>query len=420
LNLGGGSDILPRLKPWASSDYDLCKCVVAYSSCFNQRTRSTLTSVPWRSTVHRRIGSGQSAPTDVSCSVQITMANKTTNGTVEHPLTEGHIHDVSAVATGSACVSWIHSDDFSTAIYGFVGEHRGESCPRSIVNVFTETMVSYHAFDVQGFNPDSLVLLSERVGEFMEEVAPLVVYPLVHPSNFEASLLPVVATFHLPTEAALQTSQPMFAFEKVSGVVDDCAIADGCVVLQPNVNANAFSLMLDLRSLNLTTEHSEPLTGVIPLDSQSLDRSLRSTMQHDGNIPNLRAVQSLIRTELEPCLRVGDASYTTFESRETFFFGFLFDSAVEVLERLIHTVSDILQNLRKDFGVSAFQHPTETDLTDTLLRVLVGVDIEFKKFVVRFLAGVECLVEPVLLNPARIQPVLIHSHLHNYLFYKEV
>jgi len=355
----------------------------------------------------------QSAPIlDVSSRIQITMTNQTTHGTLELSLTEGHIHDMSTVVAGSACVSWVHSDDFSTACYCLVGEHLGEPRPRSIVNVLTETMITNHPLDVQVLDTNSLVSPSEGAGEFVEEVAPLVFYPLMQSGNFETSLLPVVATFDLATETSLQSHQTMFTLEKIAGICYDRAIGQRGIVLQPNIHADLPPSMLDLRNLNLAGEHSKPLTGMISLDGQSLNSSLGRTVQHNRDVPDFGAVEPLVVGELETTLRIGDAMHLTLEAGKPLLFSILLTPTIKVFECLVHTVGHILENLREHFRMLPTQILVETKLADTLLRRLVCVDIQLKKLIIDFLTDIECRIQSFLLFPTRIQPVLIHSQLH--------
>jgi hypothetical protein len=135
-------------------------------------------------------------------------------------------------------------------------------------------------------------------------------------------------------------------------------------------------------------------------------------MQDDGDVPNFGAVEPPIGCELEPSLRVCDASDLTFETGGTFFLRTFFDSAKEVLERLTHSVRNVLEDLGKHFRMLAPQMLVEPKPAYTLPRVLIGADVQLKKLIIRFLAGIECLIESVLLNPARIQPILIHPQFH--------
>jgi hypothetical protein len=102
----------------------------------------------------------------------------------------------------------------------------------------------------------------------------------------------------------------------------------------------------------------------------------------------------------------------TFETGKPLFLRSFLYSAKEVLERLTHSVSNVLEDLRKHLRMLAPQMLIETKLADTLPRGLVGADIQLKKLIIHFLTGIECLIESVLLNPARIQPILIHPQFH--------
>ena len=257
------------------------------------------------------------------------------------------------------------------------------------------------------------------MSEFVEEIPALVVDSLMLFGDLKPRLLPVVAPLHFATEVALEPRQPMLALDEMSGVGYDRAIGEGRIVFQPNIYPNLTALMLDLLGFDFTGEYRIPLAGVIPLNSQSLHLPLRGAVQYDRDVPDFGAVEPPVGRELESRLRVGDAPHTAFEAGKPLFFSTSLDSAVEVLERLIHSVRNVLEDLGKHLWMFTPKMLVEPKLTNTILRGFVGVDIQFKKLIIHTLAGVECLVESVLLNPARIQPILIHSQLHTNLLNKE-
>ena len=137
------------------------------------------------------------------------MTYKSTCGTVELSLVQGHVCYVSAFAAGFACVSWIYPDNFSTACYCLVGEHHGELVPRSIVNVFGETVIFDHILDFQIFYRDGIVFFDKHVGGLMQEVIALVADFEMPSGNLEPSLPPVIAPLLLPAETAHKPSQTM-------------------------------------------------------------------------------------------------------------------------------------------------------------------------------------------------------------------
>jgi hypothetical protein len=71
------------------------------------------------------------------------------------------------------CAGWIHPDQGPTSFCRFVGQDREELAPACVVDRFGQHRAS-QSFDVQVFNSDQPVLLDERTGRLVVEVAPLV------------------------------------------------------------------------------------------------------------------------------------------------------------------------------------------------------------------------------------------------------
>jgi len=353
----------------------------------------------------------------------VTMARKTTNRALESSLTERHIIPCSAPtasATTTPCLRVFSK--LSTASYRFVGKHLIEPTPRNIKNVLSEPACFEHVLNVQPLTTNNFVFFSDETAGFMQKVSPLIENFQVLLCEFDAGFFSVFASFDSLAVDSLQSCQLPLSTYIESGVGNALPFVVGQEILQTNINPNFGSgWMFDFWNVNFTGKDCKPLPGMILLDSQGLDFSLRDAMQDDWQVANLGNLQSSIIEEFESALGVCDASYFAFETRKTLLpTKGVFDPMKEVVQRLMNSVRNVLQDLRvnpcKLFRNSEFYVRNKgievISACEKMLSVLS------KKNVIDFLANLELVEKSDLLFPRGIQPVLIHpAELHRGKYY---
>lgn len=350
------------------------------------------------------------------------MSNKTTVGTSESPLTQRHLHDVSAVATGLARVSRAYFDELSTASYGFVGQHTYETAPRSVTYSFSKMMVLNHISDLQVLNSNASEPCGEFVAEFVQEVSPLVADFVVLPSQPETSLAPVSAAFLLPAQSPMQHLQPLFTLNEEFRVSYDLTITQRGEVFQPDINSNLFGRrMLNFNIGHFASENGKPLPCPILFDSQGFDFALWNTVQDYWDVPYLGSKKTLIASKPETissfsmcsALRVGDAVHPALESWKALFPTlWVFDSAKEVLKSLVNPIRNILPNLSIHPIIFISKMFARIRPSQSLSRFLVSFNGHTEKFVIDCFASLKRINQPYLLFLRRVNAVTIRPEFH--------
>jgi len=124
-----------------------------------------------------------------------------------------------------------------TGPLGLVFQHRCERPPAGVADGSSEGMVFHHAFYVQVFNGDDLVLVHEPAGQLVQIVCTSVGYPLVYFCYKQSGLVPGVTALYLARKLLLLALQVLLRFECVPGVVEFGAVAGYDYVRQPRVDA---------------------------------------------------------------------------------------------------------------------------------------------------------------------------------------
>lgn len=350
--------------------------------------------------------------------VMVTMQNNKTSRAFEGSPTQRHINILPAVIasmTASFC-SWVLRN-YSTACYSLVFQEVCEHSPSSIAYLSCPEAVIHHTFDVQLLNGDEVIFIDEFPAKFVQKVSPLI-YNLdmlfIQPENSFSS---VFRTFDFPAQSSLQELQSLFGFDEETGISYLLSIGKSSEVLQADINANLLSRgMLDFCIWQFTGEDSKPLPYFILLDGESLNLTFRNTMQDNRNASNLTQSNPPVRKKLETRLRKGDAVNPTFEAGKSFFFGILFDPSEEVLESLMHSVRDILYNLRMDF-IPSFDKIVVVKFIEACRAKFVSINRQCKKFIVNCLASLERINQSYLLLSRRIQTIFIHLNDHRGKIY---
>ena len=344
------------------------------------------------------------------------MTNKTTFRTEKLSLTERHLHDSSTFTTGFACVSGIDFNQLRTACDSFVFQVPDESTPRGISYVFSEMMIMNHIIDTQVFNGNSTIIESELSTNFVQEVSSLIGNFDMFPSQLESSFSPVSRTFDLFAQPSLKELQSIFTLDEMPWISYDFTIGESSKVLNTYIQPHLFiGLMLNNRSIDLTTKYSKPLSSIINLESERLNLSSRKPVKNNGNVSYLGSIQSPVVSELETTLREDNTVHSTLESWKTLFLtSRVFYSPKEAIKSLREPIRDILQDLRVDFfsnrRTAAFQiHNKGVKV------ILFGYEkflVQIKKSIVNIFAMRKIINESYLLLSRRVDSVLIHPKFH--------
>lgn len=144
------------------------------------------------------------------------------------------------VAAFVACLAaWVerwHFHQNATMLKELVAQLPEELAPSRIRDGLGQVPVAKHSLDAQILHADHLVLDSQIVGEFVQEIPSAVGYLLVGGSQPRSLFASVGASFHLFVEFALFTRESFLARSICSGVGNAVAIAVGVEVLEANVH----------------------------------------------------------------------------------------------------------------------------------------------------------------------------------------
>lgn len=344
----------------------------------------------------------------------VTMQNNKTLRAFEDSPIQRHINILPTVIAPMATpsCSWVlHTT--STACYSFVFQEVCEHSPSSIAYLLRPEAVIHHTFDVQLLDGDERISIDNLPAEFMQEITPLVGNLVLQPCYFESCFSPVFRAFDLPAQSSLQKLEPLFGLDEEARILNLLSIGESCEALQSDIDADLFSRrMLDFDIRQLTGEDSKPLPDLILLDGQSLDLSLRDTMQDNRHRTNLAQSEPSVRQQFESALGESDAVHPTLEARKSLFLaGLVLDPAKEVGESLMHSIRDILNNLRMD-RILAFDEIIIIKFVEANRAELVGINRQCKKLIVDCLTSLERINDSYLLLSRRINPEFIHQQAH--------
>ena len=250
--------------------------------------------------------------------------------------------------------------------------------------MFSKTMVFEHPVDVECFDSDETVSVSDEPAVLVKEVQPLVGDLNVASGNLMDCLPPAGRAFLFPAQPSLELLELPLGFDKETWVRDCFPIAQGGEVLDADINANLSIQMGVLSSarLNLTGEDCKPLTGTVTLDCQGLDLSFRDPMQDNWDVTYLRDMQPLVGKQLKSELRVCDAIKSLFEARkpnpDPFSLLLLLNPAKEVFICFGKSVRTVLKNLGEN---SIEQWVRVFDLFDDIVKFVSATERNLVGFV---------------------------------------
>lgn len=319
-------------------------------------------------------------------------------------------------------------NELSSSTLGLVGQHIKEHAPGRICDMFSKTMVFEHPVDVECFDSNEAVPVSDEPAVLVKEVQPLVGYPCMTPGNFVNRFPSVGRAFLFPAQSPLELLELPLGFDKEAWVRDCFPITQRGEVLDADINAN-FSIrvrvlsVLSVGRFNLTGEDCKPLTSTVTLDCHGLGLSFRCSMQDNWNVPYLRDMQPLVGKQLKSELRVCDAIKSLFEARKPnpgpFSLLLLLNPAKEVFVCLRKPISTVLKSLRENgfkLRVRVFDFLDDlAQLGFVIKRCAISPIFGFtslKKRIIEFTAQIKLRIQSSGLFSGRIQPKFIVPEFH--------
>lgn len=347
----------------------------------------------------------------INSRVMITMQRQRAIRATEIPLGKRHVYNSSASAASLAASSGLGIfKELSTACYSFVGQHIHKHAPRSIRYTFGEMMILNHSFDVKVFTGNYTILQGKASAQFMQPVSTNVADFEILSSEFKPCLSSVIGTFDFSADLPLQSFKFVLRFNKEARISYGLSVGEGSKVLQANINSNfAFRIWMNSTVVRqFTRENSKPLASFVLLDGESFDFSFGYSVEYDWQVANFADLNMLIVDKLKAGLGVSDAHNSGLVARKAFFFGVFFDTPEEVLESLVNTVRNVLQNLAMNFRRIPFGYGVIIKFCQRNFPKLVGILRNGKKIVISRFANLKVVDNTHFLLGRRIDSVFEH------------
>ncbi len=316
--------------------------------------------------------------------IQITMTNKTTTQTLELPFRERHILDIPTSATGSTCIFGINPNQLPTSSFNLVRQHLQEATPTCIVNTFSEMMIFNHISNIQFFNRNNFELFDNFKRGFMEKVLSLIKNSFVEFSNFKSFFFPISRTFLFPTQSSLKFKNFLFTFPQKFGIFNFSSIRQNSKTFNSNINTNMVIFNFNLFNRNILTRKNSKPTNSSSFDSKGFHFSFWNSVKDNRHISNFTNRKFFIREQLKSALGKG---YTfvfikSFKSGKSCFAFFLFNPSKEMIESIINSLTDILQNLTMNRNIKIFCEFIQIKLGEISFVFFVSINFDFKKFII--------------------------------------
>ena len=171
--------------------------------------------------------------------------------------------------------------------------------------------------------------------------------------------------------------------------------------------------MLNNFSFNFTSKCSEPLASFVLLDSQGLNLTFWDSMQDDRYRAYFANLDSFVTKQLESRLWKSYAINPRLEPRKTFFLTrLIFDSTKEIRESFMHSIRNILLDLRMYFKVFSSKMLVIIKLPKSLASAFVSLFRDVKKLIVDCLSNLERINNSFFMFIRRIQSIFIHLNDH--------
>ena len=276
-----------------------------------------------------------------------------------HPDGQRLLDQSSTAGAHPGCVAWINRYDTTTSVLSFVRGVRDQLLPGCIRDALCQTMILKHVPDIQVFKRDHAETVDQFTTNLMSKVFAPVGNALMDMLNGLASFGSFGRSFFSPREQALHLRQLLLSMTNEAGIINLQPIGERGKTFKSYVHPDCQAIVGQGLGIHFTGEAGIPVAHRIPLNGECLDPALDGTMQDDPHCANFGNEQTLARREqfetrlLEGEARVPTVSPKTWVAR---LFACL-HSTKESLERQIHSLLNILQDLRMDthqFGMISF------------------------------------------------------------------
>jgi len=285
-------------------------------------------------------------------------------------------------------------------------------------------MIFEHSVDVEGFDADESVLVSDDSALLVQEIRSLI-------GNLDVTLGYFVDGFssiHRPllfsAQPALEYLQPMLGLDQEAWIVDCVSVAQSGEILQADINTYLiFGMRVLPFNLRLAGEESKPLPDPVSFYGEGLDLTLRGSVQNDRYVPYFGDMKSFIGKKLEAGLGVCYGVNPLLESGKTDLNPLacllFLDSAEEIRVGFRKSISTVLENLR----MSLFKLRVGVlDLLDYLAHFGFGTKrcalrfillfTSLKKRVIQLTAQIKLRIQSPYLLSGRIQSIFVVPQLH--------
>lgn len=168
----------------------------------------------------------------------------------------------------------VNKHHLTTSIYRFVRQQLFEDAPSRVQNALAQVVVTHHVANFQIFTGDQIVVLYQRIAEFMREVSAL---------DLHQRLRPVLTAFFLAGKRALQSPQFLLSVPVELRVFDFLTVAGGDERGDPHIHAHPASRFGQRRFVR----HVADKTGVPPsgfvYNANRLDLALNRSVPANRN-----------------------------------------------------------------------------------------------------------------------------------------
>ena len=294
------------------------------------------------------------------------------------------VHDVAAIAFHRAFIQWhvmnltafgtglaarLEATDkghFDAAQFGLVLNHPAQRAETSIADRTGELAIPDHAFDVQVFQTDDLVVSGQSVRQLVQYSLPLVADALVQLGDRELGSRSAVRSFLLARQAALLSLQRLQVPLQCVVRGEYGTVRCNRQRLDAEIDADRFML----RRVRIVVVGLDE-DGSIKLSSALTDRDLVQSAGETQPLAHLDARLQLLDPQL-PAIHIelgrlaqGEAVADAFllEGRESWLLAKL-DAAEEVLESVVQVVNCVAGNAARHFVVPG---ECRTDDLDVML-----------------------------------------------------
>ena len=182
----------------------------------------------------------QSLIQNVLCGVDVPIMGSATGGA--SPLPDCQILSFSAPVSTAAAqlaagVESPHLNQLFMLPGSLVLQLPGQLSPGGICDRLGKLMVGHHAFDIEAFHAEDVILPDQLSGQFVQIVLPAVGNVLMLAGQAETGLLPVAAALWFSGQPALELDEPLLHLLQVLWVAEFLAVAGDHQVFDAHIQA---------------------------------------------------------------------------------------------------------------------------------------------------------------------------------------